>query len=235
MGDFFSARNETKKAMDAFQRGQRCLEFDEKESRVCLLRLCQLQLREGIETRENLVNWVRRARKANDWSLFSPEGMEILRIVVQRYRDLQNPRSLSQFKDSRQALARIEEIAAEMAGRSEGMNDEMDRENTSLGDADELWSLVDFLLAESPNDPAVRNYLASKKGNGNPACSPRLTSNIPSSAGVRSENGAMQSSDWKESINFDNSNSSSDVSMSIDSIVCSNKQKTIKPAFHKQQ
>lgn len=219
LGDFFAARNETKKAMDAFQRGQRCLEFDEKESRVCLLRLCQLQLREGTETRENLVNWVKRSRKAKDWSLFFPEGMEILRIVMQRYRSLQTLHSLSQFQ--RQALTKIEEVAAELAER---MN-ETERENASLlDDSDELWSLVDFLLAESPNDPAVRCFL-SKQDMNNSASSPLHPSNFQSSAGVQNQNGAMQSSDWKESINFDNSNSSSDVSMSIDSSVCSHKQK----------
>lgn len=223
LGDFFAARNETKKAMDAFQRGQRCLEFDEKESRVCLLRLCQLQLREGTETRENLVNWVKRARKAKDWSLFSPEGMEILRIVLQRYRNLQTLHSLSQFQ--RQAQAKIEEVAAELAER---MN-EMERENASLlDDSDELWSLVDFLLAESPTDPAVRCFL-SKQGTNNPASSSLHPSSAPSSAGDRNQNGAMQSNDWKESVNFDNSNSSSDVSMSIDSTVCCHKQ------YHKMQ
>ena len=221
LGDFFAARNENKKAMDAFQRGQRCLEFDEKESRVCLLRLCQMQLREGTETRENLVNWVKRSRKAKDLALFSPEGMEILRIVVQRYGNRFSLRSLSQFQ--RQALTSIEEFAAELANRGDG-NIDLDQGNASIMDVfSEPWSLVDFLLAESSDDPAVRSFL-SKNGSSNAASSPPLTSNFPGAMGIRNEQGSTQSKDWKESINFDNSNSSSDISMSTDSAVYCNKQ-----------
>lgn len=225
LGDFFVARNEVKKAIDAYQRGQRCTEFDEKEARMCLFRLCQLQLHEGIESRENLENWVTRSRKAKDLTLFSPEGMEILRIVFQRFLGRQKL-SLS-LQLQRQALNKIEEYAIEIAQCKGGIT-EIKRKNSFILDySTELWSLVDFLLSDFSNNQAVANLLSKNENtneSSNVANSSYLASNFHGSTIARRGDRNTQKTDWIQTINFDNSDSSSDVTMSIDFIVYSNKQ-----------